>query len=103
MGRNRQRRKGPGSTYEPSSRTDRCTASCSWARPDVPTSWPRLTSIPAETDTSPRYDIDTLTAPASMVTDRIPATEPANVTVPVTGATTGVPAEATMSTPQCPA
>ncbi|HLT98046.1 MAG TPA: hypothetical protein VK070_14805 [Acidimicrobiia bacterium] len=44
-----------------------------------------------------------MTAPASMVTDRIPATEPANVTVPVTGATTGVPAEAAMSTPQCPA
>jgi hypothetical protein len=39
----------------------------------------------------------------SMVTDLIPATEPAKVTLPDAGAATGSPTTAAKSRPQCPA
>jgi hypothetical protein len=64
----------------------------SWGVPAEPTTEPRVTCSPASTATSARYDKETLkAATGSMVTVFMPATDPANVTVPDTGARTGSP------------
>jgi hypothetical protein len=50
-------------------------------------------SDPEDTEISDRYDTETLKpATGSMVTERIPATEPAKVIRPEAGARTTVPA-----------
>jgi hypothetical protein len=58
-------------------------------------------SDPEETVISDKYDNETLKpATGSMVTERIPATEPAKVTRPEAGARTAVPTGTAKSTPQ---
>jgi len=66
-----------------------------WGDPAAPTADPRLTFDPEWTRTSDRYDSETLKPETgSMVTVFIPATEPAKVTSPETGARTVSPASA---------
>lgn len=64
---------------------------------------PAPTDWPATTSTKARYDTEAFRSPEVMVTVNIPATEPANETVPVSGALTPSPGSAARSTPQCPA
>ncbi|MFO7298888.1 MAG: hypothetical protein DIU67_001675 [Actinomycetes bacterium] len=104
MSRSPHPSRGAGSTYSPSTRSDRCTPADPWGAPARPTGLPRETARPAATSTDWRYETETCTPGEGwIVTDRIPATEPAKVTVPETGATTTVPDGAARSTPQCPA
>ena len=78
--------------YSPSILVERCTPSSPWGEPALPTKSPRSTSLPDDTKITERYDSDTLKpGTGSMVTDLIPATEPANVTRPEAGARTAVP------------
>jgi len=82
-----------GSTYSPSILVDMCTPSWPWGEPERPTTSPLSMSDPEDTEISDRYDTETLKpATGSMVTERIPATEPAKVTRPEAGARTAVPA-----------
>jgi len=70
----------------------------------VPITCPRRTAAPRVTPTVARYEIDTLNPLTGwMVTDFIPATLPAKLTVPETGAATSSPTSAAKSIPQCPA
>lgn len=58
----------------------------------MPTTSPRATREPEATCTSLRYERDTLNPETgSIVTVLMPATEPANVTFPETGALTASP------------
>lgn len=84
-------------------RTERWSASEPWADPDRPTTLPRSTRAPRTTSTAERYETDTFRSLFWIVIDRIPATEPAKVTVPARGARTAVPAATPRSTPQWPA
>ena len=71
--------------------------------PDSPTIVPRVTRCPALTTRLDRYETETLNpGTGSIVTEIIPATDPAKVTIPDAGARTGVPTEAEWSAPQCP-
>jgi hypothetical protein len=76
-------------------RVERWTPGTPWGRPARPITWPRLTQEPSEAITEERNDTDTLKSGTGwMVTESIPATEPAKVTTPETGATTGSPWDA---------
>lgn len=69
----------------------------------VATTSPRRTSCPAVTRGVTGSYVD-LTAPTwSMLRTPLPATIPANATLPSAGANTGVPTGAPRSTPRCPA
>ncbi len=75
----------------------------SWS-PDAPTIEPATTERPDETATEDRYEYDVLRPPPwSTVTERRPATEPANVTEPAPALATAVPTGTAKSAPQCPA
>lgn len=90
-----QPRSGAGSTYVPSIRADMCTPGVPCGVPALPTGSPRRIRCPVDTQTSDRYDTEILyPGTGSIVTVFIPATEPAKVTVPETGAsiTSPIPA-----------
>ena len=73
-------------------RTERWVPGRPWGIPEAPTREPRDTLSPTRTVISPRYDTETfMPATGSMVTVRMPATDPANVTLPELGARTTVP------------
>ena len=75
-----------------------------WANPEWPITSPLRTQPPRCTTIEDRNETDTLSpGTGSIVTDRIPATDPAKVTLPEAGATTWDPGPAAKSTPQCPA
>ena len=64
---------------------------------------PLSTRAPVLTLRSRRYDVETLTpGSGTIVAEFIPATDPANVTVPAVGARTKAPGFAAKSTPQWP-
>ncbi len=69
----------------------------------MPTGSPAATRSPGSTAMAARYEKLTRTAPPATVTERIPATDPANVTHPGTGLVTWDPGSAGTSIPQCPA
>lgn len=67
-----------------------CSPPTPWATPVEPTVVPRVTMAPAAVVIADRYETDTFRPGSiSIVTDFIPATEPAKVTTPVAGADTG--------------
>lgn len=83
---------GAGSTYCPATRTERWVDGSPCARPETPIWSLRSTTWPTATPTTERYETETLMPPAaSIVTELVPATLPANVTTPETGAATTVP------------
>ncbi len=64
---------------------------------------PAATVAPGVTVIAERYDTEVRTPPPwSRVTERRPATDPANVTRPGEAAATEVPEGTAKSTPQCP-
>ena len=85
-------------------RTEKCTASRSWAKPVEPSTVPAVTYVPVATAIVERYDTDVFRLPPwSTVIDNRPATEPANVTQPAPAALTGLPWGDARSIPQWPA
>ena len=88
----RHPRNRAGSTYLPSILTERWTPGVPWGIPDRPTTWPRTTRDPTGTSSEDKYETEILSpGVGSMVTVRMPATEPAKVTLPDAGALTAVP------------
>ncbi|MDF2729013.1 MAG: hypothetical protein K0T01_799 [Acidimicrobiia bacterium] len=84
-----------GSTYSPSILVDRWTPFTPWGDPDRPITSPRSTLDPDDCSISDKKLNDTLNpGTGSMVTDLIPATEPAKVIRPEAGARTCEPAAA---------
>jgi hypothetical protein len=101
MGPTRHSNSAAGSTYSPSSRNERWTASPEWARPALPTTSPRPAHSPAAAPISVRYDsVVFMPRPWSMLTEGVPATDPAKETVPSATALTGSPGSAAKSIPQ---
>lgn len=77
-----------------------CTAGVPRSMPEVAITCPRLTEAPRVTWYPCRKETETLNpAAGSMVTDLIPATDPAKVTVPEAGARTSVPTGTAKSIP----
>jgi hypothetical protein len=98
-----QPRSRSGSRYSLPERSDRWTDPTPPCVPDEPSGVAVTTHSPGSTATPSRYEYEVRSPPPwSMVTDRVPATLPANVTVPAAAARTTVPGVAAKSTPQCP-
>lgn len=97
----RARRCGAGSTWTPSTRSDRWTAGVPWAPADVPSRVPARTRSPRATATSSSGPTVTSTRSwGATVTHRCPATVPAKVTRPATAERTVVPGRAARSRPR---